>query len=263
MQGEDYKDVRFRFGPVLLAAGCVRNAWTGGYVGGAKVAFTAHGEDTNFVSGLSFDGYPAFARDTYTDESGATNTYKSYWYTRADGTFPTNVILPAVDWDLTLTCAGYSNLIVEPAITSRLPGANCDLEILYMTPADTNANGIGDAWETEYQVTDRDADPDGDGHSNWCEYRCGTDPTTNASVLGFTNGLADVNGLTLVWPVAPGRRYRVRATNALGAGAGAWGVVYGPREAAYGETHMRWTDTNAVTRPNRYYRVHVVTNDIE
>ena len=86
-----------------------------------------------------YDGYPNFATN-----------YKSYWYSQSDGTFPTNVWLPAVNYDLTLTKTNYSNgvftnVIVTPRRGKRRTWGRCGL-----SPVDTNANGIADSWEERY-----------------------------------------------------------------------------------------------------------------
>ena len=52
-----------------------------------------------------------------------------------------------------------------------------------VAPADTNANGLPDNWESSYGLSDPAADPDADGLANWKEYLANTNPTNNASAL--------------------------------------------------------------------------------
>ena len=49
-------------------------------------------------------------------------------------------------------------------------------------------------------------DSDGDGFTNWQEYRCGTAPTNAHSALRLLASAAGTN-LTLSWPSAAGRSY--------------------------------------------------------
>ena len=59
-------------------------------------------------------------------------SYKTLWYTQPDGSFPTNVMLPATNAHLTLTLPGYSNAVVDHAISNVSAGDVIDLGTLYM-----------------------------------------------------------------------------------------------------------------------------------
>lgn len=57
---------------------------------------------------------------------------------------------------------------------------------------DKNGNGIPDAWENHYNISDISADDDGDGWTNEEEYANGTDPTVNNRVpLMVSESLAE------------------------------------------------------------------------
>ena len=91
------------------------------------------------------------------------------------------------------------------------------IEILYpaapaLDPAaDTDADGLPDAWERLYfgstNVTPG-ADADGDGTTNLLEYLAGTNPTDASSVF---RPVAELVGgdLSLTVPTVSGRRYKV------------------------------------------------------
>lgn len=80
-----------------------------------------------------------------------------------------------------------------------------------VSPPDTDANGLPDAWEVAYAVTDPNADADVDGQSNFEEYRANTNPTNAASVLRITRAEPQTNGFfRLTWSSVGGTRYRVQ-----------------------------------------------------
>jgi hypothetical protein len=60
-------------------------------------------------------------------------------------------------------------------------------------PVDANHNGLPDAWEQAFGVSDPQGDPDGDGFTNLQEYLAGTDPLDPSSVPS-----ADVSQISLL-----------------------------------------------------------------
>jgi len=80
--------------------------------------------------------------------------------------------------------------------------------------ADTDGDGMPDAFETRYgfNVSSNDAagDADGDGMSNYGEYRSNTDPTNALSVLRFEGATPGSSSeITLTWQSASGRMYSI------------------------------------------------------
>jgi hypothetical protein len=121
---------------------------------------------------------------------------------------------------------------------------------------DANGNAIADAWEDLYfsGPTTATNDADDDGHTDLEEYWAGTNPT-NAGSLFRSDELDTTNGLTLRWPVSPGRVYRVLSTPSLVTGH--WTPAAGPWTAAVGQASMEWTDGSLST--GLYYRIQAYT----
>ena len=182
--------------------------------------------------------------------------YKSDWYSQSDGTFPTNVFLPTVNYDLILTKSNYSPGILTNVIVTPTPGQTTNLGTLWLTPMDDNANGIADWWEKKYfgggVVTNED--PDGDGHNNYEEYLVGTDPTNQDSVMKLHIASQDIHGVTFTWPVANGRTYKIQTSDRLTSSL--WTQeVFGHYKAAYCQTQMQCIVTNPAGQTNRFYRL--------
>lgn len=235
----------FQFVPYGRAIGSVRDRDTGNWVSGARVSFTAR---SGIIAGYAFAAYPAFA------------AYGTPWQSQADGTFPTNVWLPTVGWNLTVSATGYATLVRDATIASLSAGEVRALGDLYLTPLDTNANGIADDWEIRYYGTNvvaAGADTDRDGASTWFEYRAGTDPTNATSVLALrlAKGIT-ASGLQLTWPVSAGRAYAVQTAGDLVHGD--WYSEAGPWTASQGIASMTWTQTNRLVTTGGYYRVGVI-----
>jgi hypothetical protein len=140
-----------------------------------------------------------------------------------------------------------------------------------VAPLDSNGNGLPDAWETTYGVTDPNADDDGDGRSNFEEYYDGTNPTNAASyfrIVGVTrNSLGHV---TLTWSSVGGVRYRPQYSNGSSGGSftGLFSDIIRPLNvemdsAPYGAASTQtfvddFTLTGAPTNNTRYYRIKIV-----
>jgi hypothetical protein len=125
--------------------------------------------------------------------------------------------------------------------------------------ADSNGNGLPDAWERIYFGTlgvNPNADADGDSMSNKQEYLAGTNPTNSFENLTITAFANDPTGTSarLTWSSVPTRYYLVQKTLDLSspvwADSGA-GLI---SPAGSSTTHS-FTETNG---PERYYRVQAV-----
>jgi hypothetical protein len=235
----------FEFYPyVQVALGSViRDRWTDELLSGAKITFRA---TSGKYSGKDFDGYPNFATN-----------YKSYWYSRSDGMFPTNVWLYTLNYNLTLSNANYLDGVFTNVIVAPTPGQVVNLGILYLSPVDANTNGLADIWEERYFGVNRPArtnDSDGDGHNNYEEYLLGTDPTNRDSVLKIQISAKSTNGVTLTWPIANGHTYKIQTSSQLTSES--WTqTLFGPCEAQYCQPQMQCTVTNAVDQKSRFYRI--------
>jgi subtilisin family serine protease len=121
---------------------------------------------------------------------------------------------------------------------------------------DTDANELPDWWEQNYfnQLTGIAAtgDPDGDGAGNLAEWIAGTNPTNAWSVLRLTSN-DTTNGLTLTWPGAEGRHYRLLSTTNLLLG---FPELVRTNISATPPLNIE-TNLAAAGSPNRFYRLQV------
>ena len=90
-------------------------------------------------------------------------------------------------------------------------------------PADTDADGMPDRWETDHfgdLSQQADGDWDGDGLTNGEEWLAGTVPTNAGSVLAVSQLTGDtLSGVVLYWQGVSGKTYRIQRTDALTAPA--------------------------------------------
>ena len=80
---------------------------------------------------------------------------------------------------------------------------------------DADSDGLPDAWESFYNVTDPADDDDGDGRDNLSEYACGTDPITAGSLLRATGVQPQADGWRFTWQAVPGRSYQIEVSEDL------------------------------------------------
>jgi hypothetical protein len=91
------------------------------------------------------------------------------------------------------------------------------IDQIVWTPADTDSDGLSDAWENRYfpdlAAASSTEDTDGDGQSNAKEAVAGTSPLSSASVLKIAQAEVTANkSVRLVWDSVPGRTYAVQSS---------------------------------------------------
>ena len=235
----------FPLDPIVQVTGTARNTWSGERIEHAQITFEPI--NTTKQWNHAFNGYPP------------QSNYKTLWKTGIDGSFPTNVFLPPVDWNVTIDLDGYGTSIWETIIVNPSVGETIDLGALYLQPLDNqNTNGLADKWENimfggpvPFSVQD---DSDGDGICNWDEYLSGTNPNDDTDAFMFGDNAQEITaqGYTLRWPTVSGHAYRVVKTDALITGN--WSLAAGPW-TCQSESEMEWTDTNSTVNAGCYYRV--------
>lgn len=228
----------FQFVPITTARGTVVDRLTGEPVAGARLVFRAN---SGALAGLTYDGYPNSA------------SYKSPWVTTSDGDFPSNVWLPTSGWDLMVSCADYTNLVCTPAVTFLPAGGVTNIGKLLLAPVDLNANGVSDAWERRYGITNcaSNSDADGDGVLDREEYLAGTDPTNSRSVFQILEMIKSLAAAEcgVRWNAVGGRSYRVFWSDTPGAWSAGQSVQVGATNT--------WQDNSDPKPSVRFYRVAV------
>jgi hypothetical protein len=133
---------------------------------------------------------------------------------------------------------------------------------------DANFNGVPDAWEQQYAISEVDGDEDADGASNGQEYFANTNPTNSGSALKIMSVNVDEEGhATILWQSVGGTRYRMTYSDA-NAGGGLTpsfdDIVRSIGEemdsAAVGSASTQTFSDSLPVAPNggRYFRIRVV-----
>ena len=85
--------------------------------------------------------------------------------------------------------------------------------------ASTLGDAIPDSWRLKYfgtaynLMSGADVDADGDGVSNWAEYKAGTNPNDQNSRLHLQTGTA--SDMVVRWPTVVGRNYVIEGSASL------------------------------------------------
>ena len=121
----------------------IRDRWTHERLSDVKIIF----HPTSPGPTIDYDGYPPGA------------TWKSNWYSQSDGTFPTNVWLRKLNYDLILTKESYSNSVFPNVIVNPKAGDTIILSNLWLSPLDANT-GVATIWSNTTAPTVVDGGPD-------------------------------------------------------------------------------------------------------
>jgi Tol biopolymer transport system component len=133
-----------------------------------------------------------------------------------------------------------------------------DIYALTLGGPDTDGDGMDDDWEmASFSTLARDGsgDFDNDGQTDLQEFRAGTDPANNASILRvLTLTSLGGGGRTILWSAAPGRTYRVQFKTSVDDAQ--WSGFPGLVTAA--GTTASMTDSIGSGDSHRFYRVMLV-----
>jgi PKD repeat protein len=203
----------------------------------------------------SFSGSPTSGTEplavTFTDTSTG-NITNRFW--DFGDTTTTNVTTNSVSHSY---AAGTYDVML---VVTGPDGAGTNTQFSYI-----NALTTFQSWQVQYfgsttnPAAAANADPDGDGCDNLCEFLSGTDPTNGASSLRITAVAAQGADMLVTWATAGGRTNVVQVTSGDVAGSyttnfidlSPFIIIPGS-----GDTSTNYLDVEGATNnPSRYYRI--------
>src|SRR5262249_27319582 len=152
--------------------------------------------------------------------------------------------------------AGNNSYVANPTDydgNPRITGGTVDIgAFVFQSPASI----LSYAWAQQYGLpTDGSADftdADGDGMSNWAEWRAGTSPTNPSSVLEAAAPTVGAAGATITWQSVTNVTYYVQRTADLTV---PFSSIQSNIIGQAGTTS--YTDTNTTASDSFFYRVGV------
>jgi len=159
-----------------------------------------------------------------------------------------NNLLASTSYDYVVMAIGPSAFSTTDSITVTTPAGVGD--------------GIPGWWRLQYfgnglsaaGAAAWDADPDGDGMTNYQEYLAGTDPTNRLSVLQITAVTPSRNDLVVTFSSVDGKLYQLQRAAALGTPT-SWVPIQNNIEGTGNPISI--TDPGAASLPACFYRVMV------
>jgi hypothetical protein len=158
--------------------------------------------------------------------------------------------------------AGTNAFTVVATDKAATPNSATKLvRIIYATGTfDGNKDGVPDVWQVQNfgpnfltnPMSLGTADADGDGLSNWAEYRAGTSPLNQASSLRVTSQGFSGGNAWITWLSVPGKSYDVEYSTNL--------TTWTFGETIAGSTinaTTTWTDTSSAGQTKKFYRIKV------
>jgi hypothetical protein len=117
-----------------------------------------------------------------------------------------------------LTYNGTIAVNVPLKVSARVRAAGGEwsplVEAAFTILPDSDADGLGDAWELEHgfslEANESALDPDGDAHSNLLEYLAGTNPRAAGSFLAFDSITNIGDTLTFAFLARANRAYTLQ-----------------------------------------------------
>ena len=155
----------------------------------------------------------------------------------------------------TPTIAATSSITVSATNFGGTGNATLSLQV----QADTDGDGMGDAWESANGLTvgtnDALGDLDGDGQGNLAEWLAGTAPNSSSSTLRILSEQPIGLNMQLTWNAVVGRRYRVLTRTDLLSGT--W-LDLTPTPIVATATSALFTHSGGNSGAARFYRVEIV-----
>lgn len=207
--------------------------------------------NTASMAAPNFSGNPAYCCTTPIPTSGVGNiTNEPLFVDRLGGDFRLQSTSPCINAGYNAYAANTSDCGGNP----RIVGSSIDMGAYELQ---TLGSVSFQSWLRFYGLPTNGSadfnDSDGDGHNNWQEWRCQTDPTIHLSALRLLSEVPVSSNVTITWQSVPGVRYFLEScTNALKA---QFTILV--TNIAGQVTTTSYTDTNAAGRPSLLYRVGV------